>query len=262
MTATPARYGELLGDLYQAHCEGARKGRALVQTPDFVRSFILDHTLTPALSTFGLRGTRLIDPSCGTGHFLVDAFWRLWGAWKAAPPKERDELLCLAWGNGGPPEKTAVAQLILYQVAGVDLDPACVAIARFRLAEAACEASGTPGVGWTVNVFEGDALIHHRPRPGDEEEFGPWDYDVAKVRRALRSGQYTVCIGNPPYIRCPDAKLREAYRERYPTCHGQFSLAVPFTELMFGLAVRGSKTKVSEHQGILFTSNDTETNPE
>ena len=63
-----------LGDLYQDLSDDARKRFALLQTPEFVEEFILDRTLTPALDEFGLKGIRLIDPACGSGHFLLGAF--------------------------------------------------------------------------------------------------------------------------------------------------------------------------------------------
>jgi SAM-dependent methyltransferase len=231
---------EQLGDLYQHACEAARKGRALVQTPPFVRDLILSKTLAPSLATFGVAGTRLIDPSCGTGHFLIDAFWLLWAAWLGLPGAERGRLLGLARGPDGPPEKAAVAQIVLAQVVGVDLDPACVSLARYRLTLAAWEACGQECTTFRVHVFEGDALLHGRPRPGDDARFGPWPYDAEAVREALTPGRYTAVVANPPYIRCDDAALRDAYRERYPTASGQFSLAVPFTELCWGLAVKAS----------------------
>lgn len=70
-----------LGDLYQNLSEFARKRYALCQTPGFVVDFILDRTLTPALDVFGLEHTRLIDPTCGSGHFLLAAFDRLFAKW-------------------------------------------------------------------------------------------------------------------------------------------------------------------------------------
>lgn len=69
-----------LGDLYQDLSEAARKRYALLQTPEFVEEFILDLTLDPALDRFGLDGFRMIDPACGSGHFLLGAFHRLFNA--------------------------------------------------------------------------------------------------------------------------------------------------------------------------------------
>ncbi|PRC48645.1 SAM-dependent methyltransferase, partial [Mycobacterium sp. ITM-2017-0098] len=63
-----------LGDLYQDLSEHAKKTYALLQTPVFVEEFILDQTLTPAVAEFGLEGLKLIDPACGSGHFLLGAF--------------------------------------------------------------------------------------------------------------------------------------------------------------------------------------------
>lgn len=50
-----------LGDLYQDLSEHAKKTYALLQTPVFVEEFILDQTLTPAVTEFGLAGLKLID---------------------------------------------------------------------------------------------------------------------------------------------------------------------------------------------------------
>ncbi len=70
-----------LGDLYQDLSEHARKKFALLQTPGFVEEFILDRTLNLALGEFGLKGLRMIDPTCGSGHFLLGAFARLFREW-------------------------------------------------------------------------------------------------------------------------------------------------------------------------------------
>src|SRR5690606_28381285 len=77
-----------LGDLYQDLSEYAKKTYALLQTPEFVEEFILDLTLTPAIEEFGLPGLKLIDPACGSGHFLLGAFDRLVEEWAAAAPAE------------------------------------------------------------------------------------------------------------------------------------------------------------------------------
>ena len=82
-----------LGDLYQELSERAKKKFALLQTPVFVEEFILDRTLTPAIDEFGLEKVRMIDPTCGSGHFLLGGFARLFGLWSQAG-QQRD--------RGGP----------------------------------------------------------------------------------------------------------------------------------------------------------------
>ena len=82
----PAWDTRFLGDLYQDLSESARKQYALLQTPEFVEEFILDRTLTPAIEEFGFREVRLIDPACGSGHFLLGAFERLDALWAKHEP--------------------------------------------------------------------------------------------------------------------------------------------------------------------------------
>jgi hypothetical protein len=43
-------------------------------------------------------------------------------------------------------------------------------------------------------------------------------------------------VGNPPYVTPKDPALNSAYRERFASCHRQYSLAVPFTERFFDLS--------------------------
>jgi len=77
-----------LGDLYQDLSEAVRKQYALLQTPDFVESFILDRTLEPALNEFGLKDFKMIDPACGSGHFLLGSFARLLDRWQRSYPSQ------------------------------------------------------------------------------------------------------------------------------------------------------------------------------
>ena len=138
-----------LGDLYQDISADVRDRYALLQTPAFVESFILDRTLDPAIDEFGLDDTDLIDPACGSGHFLLGAFERLFERFRRRDPA------------GNP---VGHAQAALQRVAGVDLNPYAVAIARFRLLVAAINVCGVkrladvPAFGLRVAV--GDSLLH------------------------------------------------------------------------------------------------------
>ena len=44
-----------LGDLYQDLSDEAKKRYALLQTPEFIKEFILDRTLTPAIRRLAIR---------------------------------------------------------------------------------------------------------------------------------------------------------------------------------------------------------------
>ncbi len=116
-----------LGDLYQDLSEAARKKYALLQTPEFIEEFILDRTLGPAIDTFGYQVVRMIDPTCGSGHFLLGGFSRMFRLWQGENPGENPRVL---------------AQNALNAIHGVDLNPYAVAIARFRLLLAALQVCG------------------------------------------------------------------------------------------------------------------------
>ncbi len=118
--------GELMGDLYQELDPVVKDRFALCQTPDFVRAFILDRTLTPAIETFGADEVRLLDPACGSGHFLIDGLKRIVAV---TAEKHKD------W-----PKEKVVAHA-LDRVVGVDLNDYACALARTRLIMTAAELS-------------------------------------------------------------------------------------------------------------------------
>ena len=222
-----------LGDLYQDLSELAKKKYALLQTPDFVEEFILDRTLTPALSEFPLEGFRLIDPTCGSGHFLLGAFQRLLAQWQQREP------------GASAAEHVRHA---LDSVFGVDLNPFAAAIARFRLAVAALHASGfrrlTDAPQWSIHVAVGDSLLGGIDQGTLIDDSGAAGFryrqeDLTEHPGILTPGTYHAVVGNPPYITVKDKALNALYRAGYPTCSGKYALSVPFMELFFRLAVAG-----------------------
>jgi len=251
--ADPNRATRFLGDLYQDLSESARKRYALLQTPVFVEEFILDRTLSPAIETFGYREVRLIDPACGSGHFLLGAFARLFDLWaRNEPARNRPDL----------------AQRALDGVYGVDLNPFAVEIARFRLLIAALTACDVDELrnapDFRVNVAAGDSLLHGL-------RFGQLDLDAEAENLATQYGhayvteeleavnrilgrQYHAVVGNPPYITPKDAALNELYRSRYRSCHMKYSLGVPFTERFFELAVAGNGAAPAGFVGMITTN--------
>src|SRR6185369_9010381 len=68
--------------------------------------------------------------------------------------------------------------------------------------------------------------------------------DAEELARILGQ-RYHAVVGNPPYITPKDAALNQAYRDRFGSCHRQYSLAVPFMERFFDLAIAPEPGAVS-----------------
>ena len=238
-----------LGDLYQDLSEAARKKYALLQTPDFVEEFILDRTLDPALDEFGLDATaiegrdgkpitkpgfRMIDPACGSGHFLLGSFPRILNRWQKKEPGTNIREL---------------VQRTLASIHGVDINPFAIAIARFRLLLAALKACEITRLAdapaFAMNLACGDSLYHGKERQlmldgveSDESHYFRTE-DAEYLRRILKEGTFHAVVANPPYITVKDKAASTAYRRLYRSCHRQYSLAVPFMERIFRLASNG-----------------------
>jgi len=223
------------GDLYQDVSESARKTYALLQTPEFVEEFILDLTLTPAIDEFGYDVVKLIDPTCGSGHFLLGAFRRLLAEWQDHS-HDRD-----------PQERV---RLTLEAIHGVDINPFAVAIARFRLLLVALRAAGlttlaeASGYSFPINIAVGDSLIRARQLhlfTDEDDELAKFQYfteDVLEFPGMLTPGRYHIVVGNPPYVTVRDKRLNQRYRELYDACAGSYPLSVPFAQRFFELARR------------------------
>lgn len=236
--------GELMGDLYQELDPVVKDRFALCQTPDFVRAFILDRTLTPAIETFGAEDVRLLDPACGSGHFLIDGLKRLVVATAA---------------KHGDWDRAKVVAHAIERVVGVDLNDYACALARTRLIMTAAELAGVtkladaarfhPHVYWAdgleqvekevqkpslqFSLFE---KVEERPRATLTRS------DVRAALKKVFEKKFHAVVANPPYIVEAD-KARAAYhkekvggRPRYISAYQQYSLGSPFIERCFGLA--------------------------
>jgi hypothetical protein len=220
------------GDLYQDLSEYAKKTYALLQTPEFVEEFILDYTLEPAVREFGLRDLRLIDPVCGSGHFVLGAFRRILAHWtESEPAADRLDLVRRSLGS----------------VHGADKNPAAVTITCFRLLIEVMRATGIRRLREVpplpMSVRTADALLEGRGAPSPSPHPHLWEESDSPPRLEndlLGAGSYDVVVGNPPYITPKDRAEAENYRNAYPACTGAFALPVPFTQRFFQLARRGA----------------------
>jgi hypothetical protein len=221
---------------------------ALCQTPDFVRAFILDRTLTPAIEEYGADVVRLIDPACGSGHFLIDGLRRLVLATGAQHPE---------W------DRRKLVDHALRRVVGTDLNDYACALARARLIMTAADLAGVDSLreaaAFHPHVYWADGLeqveMAEAPKP---QQIGLFTQSVEpppratltrpEVREALRGvlkGGFHAVVANPPYIVERDENRKAYHREklgrkqRYVSAYRQYSLGSPFTERCFQLATAG-----------------------
>lgn len=236
--------GELMGDLYQELDPVVKDRFALCQTPDFVRAFILDRTLKPAIETFGADEVRLLDPACGSGHFLIDGLKRLVAATAA---KHAD------W------DRAKVVAHALSRVVGIDLNDYACALARTRLIMTAAELAGVtkladaarfhPHVYWADGLeqvekeaqkpsTQFDLFMSVEPKPRATLTRS----DVRTALKKVFEKKFHAVVANPPYITEKDAARKEYHREkvgrkqRYVSAYREYSLGSPFTERCFQLA--------------------------
>ena len=204
-----------------------RKANGVYYTPKWVVRLIVEGTLGRVLderTPEEVRNIRVLDPACGSGSFLVEAFRLLASYWcRTEPPVDSAAELAQRVG------------ILHDNVFGVDLDPAAVEIAQLNLLLTALyERSLLPDLA--ANVVCGNSLI-------DRDRADAFDY-AAAFPFTHEPGRFDVVIGNPPYIRSQSlsAPDRETYRARYRTAVGSFDIYELFLERALELARLGGRT--------------------
>ena len=140
---------EVLSHLYQHF---AQEGKGAVFTPPMVATLMLDYVM-PYKSLTGQE--RVLDPTCGSGIFLVGAFRRLVHFWQSK-------------NNWEQPEVATLKRILKQSIFGVELQEEAVHLTAFSLALAICDAL-QPNVIWRELRF--DKLVGTNLQIGDFSEW-------------------------------------------------------------------------------------------
>lgn len=163
---------EFISSIYEAF---VRKKTGTVYTPAHLVDFVLDGVLPWEGEDWDLK---ILDPSCGSGIFLVKAFQRLIHRWKSAHPEEKIG-------------SASLRSLLERNLFGVDNDSHAVRTASFSLYLAMCDEID-PRHYWTQVRFpslRGRSLL--------SQDF--FDETSNGVRTVEDAGQYDVVVGNAPW---------------------------------------------------------------
>jgi hypothetical protein len=184
----------------------ARKTTGSYYTPDSLVQLILDSALEPLIAdtiaknrenaSEALLELTIVDPACGSGHFLLAAARRL-----AAH-------VARLQANGTPSAveyRRAIRQVVGRCIFGVDLNPMAVELCKVGLWMEAVE-PGLPLTFLNSHIQRGNALLGTSPDLMDkgipDEAWDPIEGDDKKTASSLKKrnkaeagGQYTLKLG-------------------------------------------------------------------
>ena len=187
---------ELISNIYEEFIED--KSGGVVYTPPFLVNFLLDEVLP---LTDNDTNVKILDPACGSGIFLVQAYKRLIYRWKSANN----------WQN---PSLDILKGLLRSNIYGADIKEDAVKLAVFSLTVALCDEL-SPLEIW--NDLRFDDLDGYNLQANDLFEL---------VQNKNIANDFDLIVGNPPFSRSDEwtnaAKKIEADRiadgeERVPT---------------------------------------------
>ncbi|MDJ0368059.1 Eco57I restriction-modification methylase domain-containing protein, partial [Hymenobacter sp. H14-R3] len=180
-----------------------------------------------AWETYGqrLRNIRVLDPACGSGAFLNEAFGYLLREGEIV----NKELADLRAG-----QRDAFLDLdrhiLQHNLYGVDFNPESVQITRLSLWLQTAN-PGRPLTSLDHSIRTGNSLIADPAVAGDRA----FDWQ-AVFPEAFADGGFDVVVGNPPYVRADAVGNGKAFRTymvqsgKYETLAGKWDLYVPFVE--------------------------------
>jgi hypothetical protein len=163
---------ELISQVYQLF---VKDPKTAVYTPAFLVRLMLDEVLSPERMDLLLSEDEIIlDPSCGSCVFLVEAYKRLVLHWRSR--------------NSWQEPKPKVLHALLEKVHGIDVDEGAVELGAFSLCLALCDALKPEAIRGSFKLFPilAGKTLHHSC------------FFEAKAHGLLNE-KVGVVIGNPPF---------------------------------------------------------------
>ncbi len=163
---------ELISHIYQLFVSDVDTS---VYTPPFLVRLMLDEVLSPErLDRLHEHNEIILDPACGSGVFLVEAYKRLVLHWRTRNNWERPTI--------------DVLRHLITRVHGVDLEEGAIELASFSLCLALCDALEPEAIRSSIKLFPALAgkTLHHSC------------FFEARTSRML-GDRVGVITGNPPF---------------------------------------------------------------
>ncbi|MFZ3007017.1 MAG: N-6 DNA methylase [Phenylobacterium sp.] len=219
---------ELISHIYQLFVTDTDVS---VYTPPALVRLVLEEALSwDRLDGLLKRGEVILDPACGSGVFLVEAYKRLVLHWRSRN----------GWRRPGPDDLRNLLQL----VHGVDVERGAIELAAFSLCLALCDALQPEEIRGSFRLFPELAgqTLHHS-----------CFFDA--VERGLISAPVGVVVGNPPFVSKLTTAGARRSAERYRAAHGILpdqQLAYLFLHDAMALVAPGGLLSMLQPYGFLY----------
>jgi hypothetical protein len=248
---------ELISSIYEEFYneqQGKANNHGSHYTPSSLVDFVLTRTLTPDVLA---HDPRILDPACGSGIFLVEAFRRI--------------VRYQTWKQGGKRlSRPQLRRILRDQIAGIDINEEAVRVAAFSLYLAFLhyqepreinEQRRLPNLKWSQSHYDQrdqyfNILLHGNAfDAGESKRSDP-------IAKRFGEGSADIVVGNPPwgYPKSNDTLGRSALEVTLRWCRenqvtiGDNELSQAFLHLSKCLLRDGGKGGLLVSTGVFFKS--------
>lgn len=222
---------ELISNIYQLFVKDAASS---IYTPPALVRLMLEEVLSwDRIDSLMAGDGVILDPACGSGVFLVEAYKRLVLHWRS----KND------WARPGVDE----LRKLLVRVHGVDLEEGAVELAAFSLCLSLCDALEPKEIRGSVKLF---------PKLAGETLHHSCFFDAKQ--RQLFTAPVAVVIGNPPFESVLTTEGAKRSAAAYAKAHGALAdnqLAYLFLHDAMDMLVEHGVLAMVEPSGFLYNQN-------
>jgi hypothetical protein len=221
---------EFISSIYEAFVTKRKKTEGIYYTPQQIVDFVLDGVLPWDGTSWDLK---IMDPSCGSGVFLVKAFQRLVYRWISH--------------TGKKPSPAILRQILERNILGVDNNRHAVRVASFSLYLAMCEQIEP------VSLWEQTSFPKLRGQRIICADF--FNEEVSGFRTMEDAGTYDLIIGNAPWGKgsISESELAPEWAEKYSWPIAQENIGPVFLPKSAALAKpNGTVSMLQPAKALLF----------
>lgn len=219
---------ELISHIYQLFVKDADSS---VYTPPFLVRLMLEEAMSwERLDWLHAQNAVILDPSCGSGVFLVEAYKRLVIHWRMR--------------NGWRKPGKKVLKDLLQKVCGIDLEKGAVELAAFSLCLALCDALEPEEIRQSIKLFPvlDTETLHH-------------SCFFEAREKGLVEESVGILVGNPPFVSKLTTAGEKRSADRYESSYGTLpdkQLAYLFLHEAMQMVTKGGVLSLLQQYNFLY----------